>query len=258
MSGSHHATALHQLAVPGHSLVHRLAPQAKLVGLVTFVVTVAVTPRHAVAVFGIDAAVLAAVLLCSGIGVRTAAVRVLVVATFLLAALFVPFVAHGTKVDVFGVSLSVEGLWAAFNIAIKAVLGAGAAVILSATTPLPELLAALGRLRVPAVFVAIVASMIRYVDLLADQLARMRTAMVARCHDPRWLWQLRPIASSLGVVFVRSYERGERVHLAMASRGFDGTMPVLHERSVTRSEWALGLTPGVVAIVALVGWLVLR
>ena len=59
MSGSHHATALHQLAVPGHSLVHRLAPQAKLVGLVTFVVTVAVTPRHAVAVFGIDAAVLA-------------------------------------------------------------------------------------------------------------------------------------------------------------------------------------------------------
>lgn len=257
MSGSHHATALHQLAVPGHSLVHRLASQAKLVGLVVFVVTVAVTPRHAVAVFGVDAAVLAAVLLCSGIGVRTAA-RVLVVAPFLLAALFVPFVAHGPKVDVVGISLSVEGLWAAWNIAIKAVLGAGAGVILSATTPLPELLAALERLRVPAVFVSIVASMLRYVDLLADQLARMRTAMVARCHDPRWLWQLRPVASSLGVVFVRSYERGERVHLAMASRGFDATMPVLHERSVTRSEWALALTPGVVAIVALAGWLVLR
>ncbi len=258
MSGSHRAPALHQLAVPGHTVLHRLAPQAKIVGLVAFVVTFAVTPRHAVGVFGIDAAVLGSLLWCSGIGPRTAATRLLVVAPFLLAALLVPFVAHGPTVDVVGVSLSVEGMWAAWNIAIKAVLGAGSAVVLSASTPLPELLAALERLRVPRVLIAIVASMVRYADLLAGQLARMRTAMVARCHDPRWLWQLRPIASSLGVAFVRSYERGERVHLAMASRGFDGAMPVLHERSVTRREWAVALAPGVVAIVALTGWLVLR
>ncbi|HRE03653.1 MAG TPA: CbiQ family ECF transporter T component, partial [Ilumatobacteraceae bacterium] len=46
---------------------------------------------------------------------------------------------------------------------------------------------------------------------------------------PRWLWQARPIAASLGTLFVRSYEHGERVHLAMLSRGFTGSMPSLDD-----------------------------
>lgn len=256
MSGSHQGTAPRQLAVPGMSVVHRLAPPAKVVGLVAYVVCVAVTPRFAVTVFGLDAAVLVVVVMNAGIGVRIFMTRILVVAPFLLAAGLLPFLAHGPQFEVAGVPMSIDGVWAAFNIVIKAVLGAGAAIVVSATTPLPELIAGLEQLRVPRVCTAIVASMVRYVDLLSDQLTRMRTAMVARGHDPRWLWQVRPIASSLGMLFVRSYERGERVHLAMASRGFDGTMPVLHERTVTRSEWVLALVPGSVALAALTTWLV--
>jgi cobalt/nickel transport system permease protein len=79
--------------------------------------------------------------------------------------------------------------------------------------------------------------MIRYLEVVAGELARMRTAMTARGYDPRWLSQARPIAASAGTLFVRSYERGERVYDAMLSRGYNGVMPALGTRSATRREW---------------------
>jgi cobalt/nickel transport system permease protein len=70
----------------------------------------------------------------------------------------------------------------------------------------------------------------------------MRVARESRGHDPRWIWQARAIASTAGVLFIRSYERGERVYLAMVSRGYDGSMPVLHEHRASRTEWTLALS----------------
>ena len=99
---------------------------------------------------------------------------------------------------------------------------------------------------------AIVGFMVRYLDLLVEQVHRTRQAMAARCHEPRWLWQSRPLASSMGVTFVRSYERGERVHQAMLARGYAGTMPELDDRRATAPEWWLSLTPGLIAILALI------
>ena len=87
---------------------------------------------------------------------------------------------------------------------------------------------------------------------LADQLGRMRQAMVARCHDPRWLWQARPIAASAGALFVRSYERGERIHQAMLARGFTGSMPDLDDRHATAGDWLAALAPAALATIALV------
>ena len=66
----------------------------------------------------------------------------------------------------------------------------------------------------------------------------MRVAMTARGYDPRWISQARPIASSAGALFVRSYERGERVHAAMLARGFTGEMPAPDTELVDRSHWA--------------------
>jgi len=151
-------------------------------------------------------------------------------------------------------------LWAGGAVAAKTVLGATASVVLASTTPVPDIIGGLGRLRVPAALIAIVAFMLRYVDLLADQLRRMRTAMVARCHDPRWLWQARPIATSLGTLFVRTYERGERVHQAMLARGFTGTLPdggrPLHQPPAREqvAPAALAGVPGLLAAAALVAW----
>jgi cobalt/nickel transport system permease protein len=90
---------------------------------------------------------------------------------------------------------------------------------------------------VPKLFTAIAGFMVRYIDVIAGELQRTRIAMTARGHDPRWLWQVGPLATAAGALFVRSYERGERVHQAMVARGYDGRMPILDERRATGLEW---------------------
>lgn len=251
-----HSPSHHHLHVPGGSALHRMAPEAKIAGVVAFVAAVALTPRRGVWAFALDAGVVVACATIAHLRVRMVLARLTVVVPFLLVALLLPFTAGGEQTSVLGRSLSVEGMWGAWNIAAKALLGASASIVLSATTPVPDLLRGLTRLRVPVLIVGIVSFMFRYLDLVVDQLRRMRTAMVARCHDPRWIWQVRPIAASAGVLFVRSYERGERVHQAMLARGYAGEMPSLDDRRATRREWLLAAMPGLIAGAALVGVLI--
>jgi cobalt/nickel transport system permease protein len=80
--------------------------------------------------------------------------------------------------------------------------------------------------------------MVRYLGVIGAEASRMRIARASRGDDPRWLWQARAMASSSGTLFVRAYERGERVHLAMLARGYAGEMPVLHEHPRRPAAWA--------------------
>lgn len=232
--GAGHA---HALYVHGHSAIHRLAPETKLVAAFGFVVAVAVTPREALWAFAAYASILAALLAVAHFRVRFVLARMAAVLPFILFAALIPFIASGEQVEVLGVSVSREGLWGAWNIAVKATLGITVSILLAGTTEIPDILRGLGRLRVPASLTAIASFMVRYLEVIAEELSRMRTAMAARGYDPRWLWQVRPIAASAGALFIRSYERGERVHAAMLSRGYTGTMPALDEQRATLREW---------------------
>jgi cobalt/nickel transport system permease protein len=257
MGGRAGLAGLHaHLHVPGASVVHRLPAAAKLLGTVGFALAVALTPRRAWPAFAIDAVVLGAVVVMARLPIRTVLARLVAVVPFVGVAALVPFVSDGPEVEVLGVVVSGDGLWAAFGIVAKALLGAGASIVLAATTPIPELIRGLGRLRVPVVLIGIVTFMFRDLDLIADQLRRMRTAMAARGHDARWLWQARPIAASAGALFVRSYERGERVHLAMVARGFTGVTPDVTPPPPDRpARVALAAMPTVLAAAAAIGWL---
>lgn len=233
--GSGHA---HALYVHEHSWLHRLRPEVKIAGTVLFVVGVALTPREAFWAFASDAALLVVAARIARLPGRFLAARLTVIAPFVLFALLIPFVAGGDQVEVLGLDVSSDGLWAMWNILAKATLGATASIILAGTTELPDLIKGMGRLRVPPAITAIASFMIRYLEVVAAEMARMRTAMTARGYDPRWLAQTRPIASSAGALFVRSYERGERVHSAMLARGFDGTLPDVDPTRATAREWS--------------------
>ena len=251
MAGGLDGRGVGHLVIHGHSPVHRLAPETKVVSTFAFVICVALTPREQMWAFGVHAAVALSIVVLAGLPARVVLARLAVIIPFLTFAALVPFVAGGEEIEVLGIGLSRDGLWGAWNVAAKASIGATASIILSATTSVPAILRALTRLRVPKVLVSIMAFMMRYLDLLVDQLGRMRTSMTARCHDPRWLWQAKPIASSAGALFVRSYERGERVHQAMLSRGFTGTMPDLEEQATPGGDWARAAAPPVAALTAL-------
>jgi cobalt/nickel transport system permease protein len=257
-AGMTHLGDQRHLQVSGHTVIHRLPPETKIFGLFAFALVVAVTPRREVLVFAVAAIVAGVVIGVAGIPAATVLVRLSSVVPFVLFAVFIPFIADGEQIVVFGVSLSTDGLWSTFNIVAKALLCTGASIVVSATTPIPDVVRGLGRLRLPAVMVSIIAFMFRYLEVIADELHRMRRSMTARCHDPRWLWQARPIASSAGSLFVRSYERGERVHLAMLSRGFTGHMPALDERHASTRDWVMASLPAGLVSIGLLVALVIR
>jgi cobalt/nickel transport system permease protein len=248
----------HPLYVHEHSRVHHLPSEVKLVAVFAFAVAVATTPRDDVVTFAGLALALAFATRAARVRARFLLVRLAVVTPFLLAALLLPFVASGPRVTVLGMSLAVEGLWGGFGMASRALLGAGASLLLVATTEVPDLLRGLERLRVPALLTQIASFMIRYLEVVAGEVSRQRRAMTARGFDPRWLWQLGPIASGLGVLFIRSYERGERIHDAMRARGFVGTLPDIgHRHAPVASDWAFALAlPGAAVLARLAGAIV--
>ncbi|MFG2194337.1 cobalt ECF transporter T component CbiQ [Streptomyces sp. NPDC048639] len=250
--GAGHA---HRLYRHGRSPVHRLPAHCKLAAVLGFVLTVVSTPREAVWAFGVYALLLAAVAATARIPPGFLLGRMLIEVPFLAFAVLMPFVAGGPHTEVAGISLSENGLWGAWNILAKGTLGVAASVLLAATTELRELLLGLQRLRMPPLLVQIASFMIRYGDVIADEMRRMRIARASRGFEARGVRHWGVLAKSAGALFIRSYERGERVHLAMVSRGHTGTMPVIDEVTATRAQWSYAAALPVAALaVCLMGW----
>ncbi len=112
------------------------------------------------------------------------------------------------------------------TVALKITIGVLGMVILSSTTPFPRLLLGFEKLRTPRLIVVIVSFMWRYLHVLGEQVSSMQTARAARGYSARYFWQAAASTGALvATLFVRSLERGERVYLAMLSRGYSGTMP---------------------------------
>lgn len=246
---SGHAHVLH---VPGNSVLHRLPAQCKIAAVILFVLVVVSTPTTAFWAFGVYAALLVAVVLVAGLPPLLVLRRMVIEVPFLLFALLLPVVTGGERVDVLGVSLSESGLLGAFNILAKGSLGVVASIVLASTTTIRDLLHGLERLHLPRQLVLIASFMVRYADVLAAEMGRMKVARESRGFTGTGLRAWPVLSKSLGALFLRSYERGERVHLAMRSRGFNGTMPVLRREVARPAQWATaGLLPATAGVVAL-------
>ncbi|MEU2283113.1 cobalt ECF transporter T component CbiQ [Streptomyces sp. NPDC013178] len=250
--GAGHA---HRLYRHGHSRVHALPPHTKLAATFAFVVVVVSTPREAVWAFGLYAALLGLVAFHARVPAGFLLKRLLIEVPFVAFAVLMPFVAQGERVDVLGVSLSVNGLWGAWNVLAKGTLGVAASVLLAATTELREVLLGLQRLKLPPLLVQIASFMIRYGDVITDEMRRMRIARESRGFEARGVRHWGVLAKTAGALFIRSYERGERVHLAMVSRGYAGAMPVIDEVTASRAQWSYALTlPFAALVVCVLGW----
>ncbi len=215
----------HRLHFHGHSVVHRAPAHLKLLALLGFVLLAVAVPLGWWAAYGLLALVLLGVVLASGVPPLYLARRMWVEVPFLVFALLLPFVATGPRTDLGPLSVSETGLLAAGALACKGTLGVLASLTLAATTEPEAVLRGLRRLHLPDLMVQIMTFMLRYVDVVTDDLSRMVRAMRARGYDPRSPRHWPVLARTLGALFIRSYERGERVHLAMLSRGYDGRLP---------------------------------
>lgn len=251
----------HPLYRHGDSPVHRAPAEVKIVCLLVFVLAVVATPREMFWPFAIYALIVMGLWRLAKIPLRWVLPRMLIEAPFLVLALLLPFAEAGERVEFGGLNLSVTGLWAAWGIVVKGTLGVAAALTLAASTSATELPAALSRLGVPAVVTSVLVLMIRYIDLLAAEAGRMRIARISRGDSPRALHQARAIATGIGALFLRSYERGERVYHSMLSRGFDGAVPDLAvigaPPRAAGIQWLATMAPAVAAvIVSMLAWVI--
>jgi len=244
----------HQLFVPGVSRVHRLPAQCKLVALVGFVLVVVATPPGRFWAFGVYALLLVALVAVARLRPLLVLRRMLVEVPFVVFALALPFVAQGPRTELLGLTVSAPGLLAAWGILAKGTLGVAASVVLAATTQQRDLLLGLQRLRVPGLLVQIMTFMFRYAEIVTGEMHRMRVARESRGFVARDVRQLPVVARSAGALFIRAYERGERVHLAMLSRGYTGHLPITGTAAAPGQWAAAAALPAAAVAVALAAW----
>ncbi|MBC7247952.1 MAG: cobalt ECF transporter T component CbiQ [Actinobacteria bacterium] len=212
------------------SPIHRLDPRAKLLGFATLIVICVTTPPNLYAAFAAYLGLELALLWLSRLPLGHVARRMLVVLPFvLMVAVFIPFFDKGGGSYNLGpVRVSAHGLLVLWNVAAKSTVSVLAVILLSSTTPFPDLLRGMERLRVPRLLVALLSFTYRYIFVLVDEAQRMRRARDSRGWSGKWLWEARVVAHMIATLFLRSYERGERVYAAMLARGYDGGLRTLY------------------------------
>jgi len=235
---------------PADSPVHRLDPRLKVVATLSFILSVVVLPDGAWDGFLLYWGL---VLLCGrSAHIRPAYLltRSLIALPFAAAALTVLFTLPGEPVlTIAGLNWTVTdaGLLRFSGILLRSWLSVQMAVVLTASTRFPDLVHALRHLRVPTPLVSVIAFMYRYLFVLADQAASMLQARAARSARLEHVrgggsipWRARTAGSMVGQLFLRSYERSDRVYNAMLARGYAGQLLTMNPHAMAGRDWAAG------------------
>ncbi len=202
----------------GTTVCHRLSARLKIVLTLAVIVLTVLLPASLWPAQGCLASLVFVAHTLAGIPVAYLVRRVaLILPLVVMTAVAVPL-SHGFA----------HGWETAVGIVVRAVVAFLSALWLVSTTPFDRLLAAFCRLGMPRVFAALLAFVYRYVFVLFDELARMRTAQRARTfgHRPgrkRWTSAIQLV----GTVLIRAIDRAERIHGAMSSRGWTGNFTTL-------------------------------
>jgi cobalt/nickel transport system permease protein len=204
----------------GNSPLHRLDSRVKLVATVAFVVGVVATPAGAWQILAAEGLVLAFAIGLSGVPPRDLIRRWLgfLVLVGFLAAMVAPGHPERERLGVVVVALAIVA---------KNSLAFLSMMVLVHVTPFRVLLAAMGRLGLPPLIVSTLQFMERQIHILIDELGRMVQARRSRSFRRSGRLDYGLLTGLIGMLFLRSFERGERVHAAMLARGWNGTVRTL-------------------------------
>jgi cobalt/nickel transport system permease protein len=232
-------------AIARNSPVHRADPRLKFLAVIATILAISLLPVGAFLALGVMWLALVAASTVARLGPLKLSRNGFIAAPFLLAAVPLIFVRTGDPLGTIGpLTVSGEGLRMFATIALKAWLSVQAALLLTFTTPFHDLVDALRDLRLPRVLVAIIAFMYRYLAVLGEEAGRMLRARAARSAQAvagtsggSLAWRARVTGQMVGSLFLRSYERSERIYAAMQARGFEGTFRHLAARRIERWAW---------------------
>jgi len=207
--------------------LHGVDPRIKILAILMLVACAVTTPPRAQAAFAVYGALVAAAVVASRVPVLHFVKSLAAVLPFAVAiAAFLPFMPKaGDAVGLGPLVLSQTGLWRFAAAVEKSLLGVSCAVLLVSTTRFPKLLSALAGLGLPRPFVTMLSFAYRYAFVTTDELERMLRARRARLSEAGMKVRYGSLGQLAGTLFVRSYERAERIYAAMVARGWSGTPP---------------------------------
>jgi len=237
-----------------NSFMHRLDPRTKLVVSLAFILAVLLTPPGEWRIFAVYLCIIVGLFAFSKLPPLYVLKRSLVIIPFvLLVSIFIPFFKEGEiagsyNIWLWKVSITYDGLFMLANILTKAWLCILSLILLSSTTKFSNLLEGLRQLHVPRTLVLILSFMYRYIFVLTDEALRMQRAYQSRNVGGSLLHRLKAFGNMIGVLFLRSYERAERIYMAMSSRGFDGQIRTLSGLTLQRADVYFGVAFGIMLV----------
>ena len=219
----------------GGSWFHRVDARIKLVMALGFIFATTSIPPGKWTGFAVMIALVWLAAGVSRVGLVRVFLRSLVAIPFILIALPTVFTKPGAPLfeldlALFALTGTQEGLDFFISVLLKSWTSVTAAVVLTATTPPLRLLEALRSIRIPAVLVAIVMLMYRYLFVLVEEAQSMmraraaRSAAIGRKSGGSLVWRAKSAGGMAGSLFIRTLDRSERIYMAMVARGFDGTL----------------------------------
>jgi len=228
--------------------LQRLNARTKLAGALALILASSLLPPERTWPFAAYLVLLAALFSISRLPAAVILKRLAAFAPFILAAAaLLPFTRPGNgaaaaKIRLAGAEIRLydAGLLAAKGVALKSLISALSVILLVSTTHFARLLRALERWRVPRLILTMIALLYRYLFLLLGELLRLNRAARARNWEAgRLRTRLKATGGILGSLFLRAHARGERVHLAMLARGYDGHARTPDDTIMTPRDWAV-------------------
>ncbi|MGD0534426.1 MAG: cobalt ECF transporter T component CbiQ [Methanoregula sp.] len=132
---------------------------------------------------------------------------------------------HAVMTLPFGIAIYAESIQFAFILLVKFVVSVSFIILLSSTTKVQDMLEGGVRLGLPADFALILGMMIRYLFVFGYIYRKVNESLATRCFNAfdrrlSWKYRIRQLGYTLGTLFIRAYEQGERVYTSMLCRGY--------------------------------------
>jgi cobalt/nickel transport system permease protein len=161
------------------------------------------------------------------------------VALFVFAVLIMlPFSTPGDIVSSYEfLSISKQGLLLAIMISLKAFSVMLLVFPMLSTMKFVTFIKTLEHFRLPNKLIQMIFFVYRYIFVVSNELQKTLRSVSSRNTGKKSCMLHRHILSNIiGMILVRSYERGERIRNAMLSRGYNGNMKTLHPFRMTKKD----------------------
>jgi cobalt/nickel transport system permease protein len=226
------------------TFVHRLDPRAKLIATLLFLFTVISFSKYEITAL-LPFFLYPVLLMTVGeIPFTFIFKKVLLVSPFaIFIGIFNPLLDSGQVVILSGLTIS-AGWLSFFSILVKFTLTVSTALLLIATTSFPGVCHALRQLGLPSLFVSQLSFLYRYIFVLMEETMRIVRARDMRSYGQRGAG-MQIYVRIVGILFIRTIERAERIYYAMLSRGFQGDMPALKRFHIKTGDFIFALSVAV-------------